>query len=69
MRLERMWRLGLVLCLLSMAGCSRVHNFEYNSDGSSQTIRGAYVAPAFLQAVRARPLLGPRFSFRRVPIR
>src|SRR6266403_6354648 len=64
--------LGVVLFVLSMTGCSRaddnppaasyrVDNFAYNSDGSSQTIRGAYVTPAFFQAVKARPLLGRVF--------
>jgi putative ABC transport system permease protein len=72
MWLERMCSLGLALCLLSMAGCSRADdnppaasyredNFAYNSDGNSQTIRGAYVTPAFFQVAKARPLLGRVF--------
>lgn len=72
MRLERIYSFGAALCLLSMAGCIhaddnppatsyRADNFAYNSDGGSQTIRGAYVTPAFFQAVKARPLLGRVF--------
>jgi len=72
MWLRRTSCLGVVLFVLSMAGCKRaddnppatsyrVDNFTYNSDGSSHTIRGAYVAPAFFQAVKARPLLGRVF--------
>jgi hypothetical protein len=72
MRLERIYFLGAVLCFLSMAGCGRaddnppvssyrVDNFAYNLEGGSQTIRGAYVTPAFFQAVKARPLLGRAF--------
>jgi putative ABC transport system permease protein len=73
MRLERIYGLAAVLFFLSMAGCSsraddsppansyRLDNFVYTVDGSSQTIRGAYVTPAFFQAVKARPLLGRVF--------
>ena len=72
MWLRRTSCLGVVLFVLSIAGCTRaddnppatsyrVDNFAYNSDGSSQTIRGAYVTPAFFQAVKARPLLGRVF--------
>jgi len=65
--------LGVALSVLSMAGCNhaddnppatsyQVDSFAYNSDGSSQTIRGAYVTPAFFQAVKARPFLVAFFS-------
>jgi MacB-like periplasmic core domain len=72
MSLERIYGFGAVLCFLSMAGCSRadenppatsyrVDNFAYNANGVSQTIRGAYVTPAFFQAVKAQPWLGRFF--------
>jgi putative ABC transport system permease protein len=72
MQLERKFQLGLVLCILAMAACSRadddppatsyrVDNFAYNADGVSQTIRGSYVTPAFFQAVKAQPWLGRIF--------
>ena len=73
MRLIRTSCLGVVLFVLSMAGCSRaddnspatsyrVDNFAYTLDGSSQTIRGAYVTSAFFQAVKARPYSAAFFS-------
>src|ERR1700730_3322084 len=77
MRLEGVYRVGVLLCFLALAACDRsgpnsagnnlppasyrIDTFAFNSDGLSQTIRAASVKPAFFQASKAQPLVGRLF--------
>jgi hypothetical protein len=76
---------GIVLCLISLTGCSRfgpkadgddapsasyhVDNFTVKYDGNSETIRGASVAPVFFESAKAKPLLGRLFLAEEYPSR